>query len=162
VTDTKRSTPEARVLDAGWRPRTSGLEGAIQRREALRSAIAELKTRGHADRAPIEAAIAEADRDGIVEAITRHAIGLWLDSVCQRPDTELYEWSAKAEQELLAAVYSNADVILASLPEGPDSDYLRAEAELSVASSLHVVGFNGQPARPRLGTPSMHRVLVAR
>lgn len=160
----ERSTPEARLVDAGWTPPTEQLRTAIERREALRSAIDGLKTRGRADTAPIVAAIQVADRDYVITAVTQHAIGLWLDSVCQRDDTELTAWSFTAEQAMLEAIYDAAPAVLASLAgvESPDAEYLRIEAERSAATSLQLVGMNGQPAPVRLGRVSLFRAMVPR
>jgi hypothetical protein len=156
-------TPEARVLDRGWRPRTSGLEGAIQRRESLRAAIADLRQyAAGADRSAVETAIAEGDRAAVFAAINRLAAAEWLDNNCQREFTPLHEWSAAAEMALLVAINLNADVILNDPPPLPDGGYLISEAELATATSMHRVGPNGQPLRARVGTPSLARTLVAR
>lgn len=154
-------TAEARLAER-WTPPTEALATAIERREAFRSAIAALKTRGHADTAPIRLAIASGDRDDVITAFVQTALGEFLDRELQRPGTTVHEISAELEQALVEAIHAAAPAILASLPASSDADYLRDQAELSTASSLHVVGFNGQPARTRLGPVSLHRTLVPR
>lgn len=157
-------TPEARLVDAGWDPPTEALRLAIARREALRSAVAALKTRGQADVLPVQIAIGEADKDSIISALVQHAIGRWLDANCQTDVSELYEWSQAAEHALAKAIHDAAPAVLVSLAgiDSPDAGYLRAVAEQAVAATIQLVGPNGQPAPPRLGPVSRGRVLIAR
>jgi hypothetical protein len=164
VNDSNRSTPEARLLDAGWEP-PKGLRTAIERREALRSAIDALKTRGHADNRPVLTAFGEADRDGIVSAIVSTAIGSWLDSQCQRPETELTAWSGIAEQAVIDAIYAAGQSVLDSLEgiDSPDAAYVRSTAEQATTlNSQFVSGSTGQPLRARPGTLGLFRTMVPR
>lgn len=156
-------TPEARLVAAGWEPPTEALRLAIERREALRSAIAALRTRGTTDTPPILVALANADRDSIITAIVSDAVGRWLDVNCQRPDSELTLWSAAKEQALVDAVFAAAPDVMASLAdvESLDAAYLRAMAERA-APSIHRVGNNGQPARARPDKLSLFQVMVPR
>jgi hypothetical protein len=155
------STPEGRLLLAGWQP-TERLRIAVERREALRSAVDGLKTRGAADSAPIVAAIVAADRLGIITAVTQDAIGRWLDASCQNPSSELTAWSATAEAALIDAVFGDPRAVLDSLPDSPDASYVRDLAERAATPSAVLHGFNGQPARNRPDVAPMSRVLVQR
>jgi hypothetical protein len=160
---TVRSTPEARLLDAGWSP-PAALRTAIERREALRSAIDGLKTRGYADSGPILRAIGEADRDSIITGIVSDAIGKWLDANCQSDSSPLTDWSFAAEQALLEAVYAAAPTIVESLAamDSPDTAYLLAEATRASTPDPHVAMMNGRPSPARLGRVSLFRALVPR
>lgn len=159
---TARSTPEARLVDAGWHPPTETLAAAIRRREALRSAIDGLKTRGRADETPIRRAVADGDRDDVLTAVVSDAIGRWLDSELQRPDTLVTALSFELEQALLESVYGDAAAILASLPESLDAAYLRGEAERATATNTQLFDASGRPAPTRLGRVSLSRAMVAR
>jgi hypothetical protein len=158
-----RATPEARLLDAGWDP-PEALRTALERREALRSAIDSLKTRGYAATEPILGAIKLADSDSIITAIVSDAIGRWLDVQCQRPDSELTAWSASAEQAVVEAVYADARVVLRSLQgfDSPDGAYILALAQQAATPLSNMFDSSGQPVHPRPDKPSWHRVMVAR
>jgi hypothetical protein len=161
---TDRATPEARLLDAGWEP-PERLRNAIERREALRSAIKGLKTRGVTDSNPIVDAIQRSDRDGIITAIVQDAIGQWLDRQCQNPDTDLTGWSWSCERELASAIYDNAGIILEALGEleSPDAAAIVANARQALTADSHMVNAPyGQPMRPRFAEPTLSRTMVPR
>lgn len=161
---TVRVTPEGRLLDQGYHPPTERLRLAIVRREALRSAIDALKTRGRADSAPITAAVAAGDRDAVITAIVSDALGRWLDAECQRDGTLLTDLSFAAEQSLIEAIYDAAPAVVASLAtvESPDAAYLRAEGTRASTPDPHIAMMNGQPSPARLGRVSLHRAMVPR
>ncbi len=159
---TNRATPEMKLIDSGWTPPTDALRTAIERREAFRSAIEGLKTRGDADARPINEAIAASDRDGIITAIVASALGEWLDRSCQRPETDLTAWSATIETALRDAIWSAAPAVLDSLPASPDAAYLLAEATTAATPVGNIFMANGQPARPVPSALSFNRVMVPR
>lgn len=161
--DRNRATPEARLVDSGWVPPTEALRLAIARRECLRDGIARLKTRGGANAGPILAAIEAADVAELLSALVSNAVGRWLDANLQTDLGELYEWSRAAEHALARAVNDAPAAVLASLDgvDDPDGHYLKAEASLAMGDGS-IVNVGGRPARPRMGSIVLSRILIAR
>lgn len=158
-----RSTPEARLVDAGWNP-PAALRLAIERREALRAAVDRLRVY-RADASQVVAALQDGDADDIRLAIAALATGTWLDLNCQRPDTDLTAWSATLEMRMIEAIYAAPEAVLATLAgheSAPDAAYVLGEARSAATPNASLVMFNGQPSRNRPSPPSMSKVMVSR
>lgn len=159
-----RTTPEARLIDAGWQPPTDTLRSAIDRREAFRAAIAMLRVRAASSGGSVQRSIDDADADGIVTAYVAVAVARLLDAECQRPDTEFTAISATLETAMRDAIWLTAHAVLLGTEAYAAMDeaaYIRSVAEQALSVS-QVVGFNGQPTPTRPGVLSLNLVMVPR